>query len=95
MSSFEKEAFHLHVDGTIINIDALTVNEEQYINQHSLNNMMICGTDFKFYAINANWPGSVHDARILRNSQIYHQFDNGWRPFSGAVILGDSAYGLK
>lgn len=86
------------VDGTLINIDAPTVHEEQYIDRHgkhSINAMVICGPDFKFYAVNANWPGSVHDARVLRNSLVSHRFDDGWRPFPGAIILGDSAYGLK
>jgi hypothetical protein len=32
--------------------------------------MAVCGPDSKFYFINSNWPGSVHDARILRNSCI-------------------------
>ncbi|PSN49840.1 hypothetical protein C0J52_08850 [Blattella germanica] len=44
---------------------------------------------------NANWPGSVHDSRVLRNTVISGHFEAGWRPFPGAVILGDSAYGLK
>lgn len=86
------------IDGTIINIDAPHENEEAYVDRHgnhSLNVMMICGPEYKFYCVNASWPGSVHDARVLRNSAIYGRFENGWRPFPNAVILGDSAYGIK
>lgn len=86
------------VDGTIISIDAPVEHEEQYINrhgEHSLNAMVICGPNLKFYSVNANWPGSVHDARVFRNSLVSQRFEEGWRPFPGAVILGDSAYGLK
>uniref|UniRef100_A0A915ETL5 Phospholysine phosphohistidine inorganic pyrophosphate phosphatase n=1 Tax=Ditylenchus dipsaci TaxID=166011 RepID=A0A915ETL5_9BILA len=39
-----------------------------------------------------SWPGSVHDARVLRNSSLKERFDSGYRPFKDAVILGDSAY---
>lgn len=86
------------VDGTLINIDAPPIHEEVYVDRHgnhSLNVMVISGPDYTFYSANANWPGSVHDSRVLRNSAIFRHFDAGWKPFPGAVILGDSAYGLK
>ncbi|XP_050340600.1 putative nuclease HARBI1 [Bactrocera neohumeralis] len=86
------------VDGTIIKIDAPPLQEERYADRHrnhSLNVMMICGPDYTFYSVNASWPGSVHDSRVLRNSAVSQRFDNGWRPFPDAVVLGDSGYGLK
>ncbi|XP_050308057.1 putative nuclease HARBI1 [Anthonomus grandis grandis] len=43
----------------------------------------------------ANWPGSVHDARVLRNSNLFRRMENAWRPHPNLVILGDSAYPLK
>lgn len=79
------------VDGTLIKIDAPTINEEQYVDRngnHSLNVMVICGPDFSFYAVNSRWPGSVHDSRVLRTSAVSSQLENGWRSFAGAVILG-------
>ena len=48
-----------------------------------------------FYYVSARWPGSVNDARVLRNSTLFERFQNGWKPFPNAVILGDSAYPLK
>lgn len=86
------------VDGTMINIDSPNEFEENFVNRHgdhALNVLMICGPNYEFVYVNANWPGSVHDARVLRNSNIFRRFENGWRPFPDAVILGDSAYSLK
>lgn len=86
------------VDGTLIPIDAPNVHEEYYVDRHgkhSLNVMLICGPEYCFYAVNASWPGSVHDSRVLRNTAVYRRFEEGWRPFPNAVILGDSAYGAK
>uniref|UniRef100_A0A8D9ACG4 Putative nuclease HARBI1 n=1 Tax=Cacopsylla melanoneura TaxID=428564 RepID=A0A8D9ACG4_9HEMI len=87
------------VDGTMITIDAPTAFEEQFVNRHgkhALNVMAICGPNLAFYAVNAQWPGSLHDARVFRNTAVYRKFETeNWRPFPGAVILGDSAYPLK
>ncbi|XP_063913298.1 putative nuclease HARBI1 [Zophobas morio] len=86
------------VDGTLINIDSPSNHEEVYVDRygdHSLNVMMICGPNNYFYAVNANWPGSVHDSRVFRNTAIYRRFEQGWRLFPGAVILGDSAYATR
>uniref|UniRef100_A0A8D8Z7C7 Putative nuclease HARBI1 n=1 Tax=Cacopsylla melanoneura TaxID=428564 RepID=A0A8D8Z7C7_9HEMI len=87
------------VDGTMVNIDAPTQFEEQYVNRHgkhAINVMAICGPGLMLYAINASWPGSIHDSRVLWNTAIFRKFDvENWRPFPDAVILGDSAYPLK
>jgi hypothetical protein len=79
------------VDGTMIKIDAPTDNEEQFVDRHgnhSLNAMMVCGPDYSFYFVNSRWPGSVHDSRVLRTSVLHQRFEDGWRPFPGAVLLG-------
>lgn len=86
------------VDGTLICIDAPTENEADFVDRHgnhSINCLFVCGPDYTFYYVCANWPGSVHDARVLRNSTLATRMDNGWRPFPQAIILGDSAYPLK
>jgi nuclease HARBI1 len=80
------------VDGTLINIDAPHENEASFVDRHgnhSLNCMMVCGPDYAFYFVSARWPGSVHDARVLRNSSLATKFESGWRPFSDAVLLGN------
>jgi len=86
------------LDGTLINIDAPVQDEAAYVDRHgnhSINALLVSGPDMSFYYVLADWPGSVHDARVLRNSGLYERFEGGWRPFPDAIILGDSAYGSR
>ena len=39
--------------------------------------------------------GSVHDSRILQNTPLATRFNNGWRPFPRAILLGDSGYAVS
>ena len=83
------------IDGTLIKIDAPRENEEAFVDRHgnhSINCMAVCGPDLTFYYVDANWPGRVHDARILRNSSLFQRMQNGWRPVPDGIILGDSGY---
>lgn len=41
------------------------------------------------------WPGCVHDARVLRNSGLYHKAENGDMFLQNHFILGDNAYPLR
>ena len=45
--------------------------------------------------VSARWPGRENDKRVLHNSTLYAAFEQGWRPFPGAVLLGDSGYSMK
>ena len=86
------------VDGTLIPMRAPKDNEAQYVDRHgnhSINAMFVCGPNMRFYFASVRWPGAVNDARVLRNSHLCQQWEAGWRPFGGAVLLGDSAYPLK
>lgn len=86
------------VDGSLIQLDAPHENEMSYVDRdgnHSINAMFVCGPNLEFFYASVRWPGSVHDARVLRNSSLARQWNNGWRPFPNAVILGDSGYGLQ
>src|SRR5690348_17337475 len=72
------------VDGTLIPMDAPQENEAAYVDRHgkhSLNCLVVCGPDLQFYYASARWPGSVSDARVLRNSSLARTWENGWRPF--------------
>jgi hypothetical protein len=85
------------VDGTLINIDAPTEHEEAFIDRHgnhSLNCMVVCGPNMMFYYVKSEWPGSVHNSRVLRNSNLFRRMSAGWRPIPGSIILADSAYPL-
>ncbi|XP_063226892.1 putative nuclease HARBI1 isoform X1 [Bacillus rossius redtenbacheri] len=86
------------VDGSLIKIDAPHDNEVSFVDRngnHSINIMVVCGPNLEFLYASARWPGSVHDARVLRCSSLSQQWENGWRPFPHAILLGDSGYGLK
>lgn len=58
-------------------------NRKQFF---SLNVQTIADTDLKIRDIVARWPGSAHDSHILRNSRIYHSFENG---AFGNNLVGD------
>ena len=51
--------------------------------------------DSIFILCNSSWSGSVNDARVLQNSNIFKVFGALYRPYLGAVILGDSIYPAK
>ena len=38
---------------------------------------VVCDNDMKFTDVYCGWPGAVHDARVLRNSPLFH--DAEWR----------------
>ena len=83
------------MDGTLIKIQAPKENEHQYVDRHgnhSINALFVCGPDLDFYFCSAQYPGSVHDARVLRNSALQQIYDIGWRPSPFGYLLGDSAY---
>ena len=82
------------IDGTMINIDAPSENEEQFVNRkgtHAINALLVCGPHHQYYYVSARWPGSVHDSRVLKNTELYRKFESGWRPFTNAVILGNES----
>ena len=52
----------------------------------------MCGARRKILHINPCWPGSSHDSRVFKNSDLYEQFESG--KYDG-MLLGDSAYALR
>lgn len=62
------------VDGTLIEVDAPSDNETNLVDRHgnhSISVMLVCVPDLCFCYMAVNWPGSVHDDRVLRNSRMY------------------------
>ena len=63
------------IDGTHIAIQAPEENHIDYVNRkgyHSIVMQAVVDSRYLFRDIVVGWPGSVHDARVLSNSQLYH-----------------------
>ena len=54
---------------------------------------MICDAECRVLDIVARWPGSTHDSRILQNSCIFSQFEQG--KYQQKFLLGDGGYPSK
>ena len=52
----------------------------------------ICDANMVFLDVVCRYPGSCHDAFILRQSNLHHNFETG--RYNG-ILLGDSGYPLK
>ncbi|XP_067212841.1 uncharacterized protein [Linepithema humile] len=80
------------IDGSHIRIDKPVEDANSYINRKQYFSIHVQGTvnhNLKFIDIFVGYPGSVYDARVLKNSSIYNDLhelcgDN--------FLLGDSAY---
>ena len=88
------------IDGTHIPIKAPNHNHEQYINRKgffSVQLQIVCDADLLITDTFCGYPGSVHDARVFRNSPLYREVEvNPDNYFPGnSHILGDAAYPLK
>lgn len=84
------------IDATHIPIPGPKVNREAYINRKGFPSMQlqaVCDSDLRFLDIVSGWAGSVHDARVFRNSALSNWLANGNLP-EDHHLLGDSAYAL-
>lgn len=83
------------LDCTHVEVKKPSLFGDEYINRKgfaSINAQATCDADEKFTSITAEWPGSVHDARIWRRSDIRRKISQ----FDGdACLLGDSGYGIS
>ncbi|WAR22149.1 HARB1-like protein [Mya arenaria] len=86
------------IDGTHIRIRAPSEDEYMYVSRkqfHSINVQMVVDGDDKIIDIVARWSGSVHDARILRESGLSQLLDNGFGGHKQFHLMGDSGYHSK
>ena len=93
-------------DGCHIEINAPLDSHEDYFNRkqhYSVNLQAIVNCDLKFIHVSFGYPGSIHDARVLRLSGLFDLGENElittpMKIVSGTeispLILGDSAYPL-
>lgn len=93
------------IDGSHIPIKAPKHNKESYFNRkhfYFMNLQAVVGFDGRFLDISAGFPGSIHDTRVLRMSELYGRLlgnDILRGPYInligvsvGPLIVGDSAY---
>ena len=57
---------------------------------YSLSALIICDDVRRIRYINAGWPGTAHDNRIFKNTQVYQHSASYFSPKN--YILGDSAF---
>ena len=95
------------IDGTHIPIIKPLDSAADYYNRKGYYSVLMQAlVDFRgrFMNVNIGWPGKVHDARVLLNSSLYKDANDGklfpnWTAKMGSVdvplvILGDPAYPL-
>ena len=71
-------------------------DEAVYVNRkgfHAINVQIVCDRNLKIFNLDAGFPGSCHDAYILRNSHVWERFESNNMPNSW--LLGDSGYPVK
>lgn len=86
------------IDGTHVEVTPPKKDEQEYLNRHSTHSFNVCavaGPNYMFYYLNSGTPGRSHDSGVLRRTSLWRQWEvEKYRPFYGAVILGDAAYSL-
>ena len=95
------------IDGTHIKIIAPEVDAVDYFSRYQQHDMIVHGVvdgKGKFLDAVVGFPGSAHDARVLRNSDLYHEAEQGNILQAPRVniggheihpyLVGDSAYPL-
>nr|CAI5831036.1 unnamed protein product [Callosobruchus analis] len=80
------------MDGTDFKIDKPEHDPQSYFNRkkfYSIQMQAVCDSDQRLTDIFIGYPGSVHDARVFRNSTLYQDLEG---KCGHAVILADTAY---
>lgn len=82
------------VDCTHVLIEKPNLYGDEYVNRKgltSLNIQVICDAEEKITSFDCRWPGSVHDSRIWRNSDVLGiiKYND-----AGALLLADEGYGI-
>lgn len=85
------------IDGTHIRIEKPAVYAQDYCNRKkffSISLQIVVDAHMRITNIHCGEPGSLHDARTFRRSELYHaaNADNGVLFPGNTFILGDSAY---
>ncbi|KAJ1115758.1 hypothetical protein NDU88_003980 [Pleurodeles waltl] len=81
------------IDGTHVALVPPKDSEQVYRNRksyHSMNVQVVCLADQYISHVNAKFPGSVHDAYVMRNSSIPYVMEQLQRHC--VWLIGDSGY---
>ena len=87
------------VDGTLIPVQVPPRRfqpNEYYSGRkkfHCMNIQVTCDVNGEITSVTAKWPGSVHDARIWRNSAVNTLLSTGIA--GNKLLIGDSAYPIS
>lgn len=69
---------------------------ENYVNRKSFHSIIlqaVCDANMHLLNVFCGWPGSVHDARVLKTSEIHWLATNTNDMFPGNPhLFGDAAY---
>lgn len=82
------------IDCTHILINRPGNYKDEFVNRKGLNSFNVqatCNGKEQFTSVDCEWAGSVHDARIWKNSNIHDIMQEN---ASGAILLADEAYPL-
>ncbi|XP_062553045.1 putative nuclease HARBI1 isoform X2 [Armigeres subalbatus] len=82
------------IDCTHIKIERPHRHPDEFINRKGLasfNVQATCDANDIITSIDCSWPGSVHDSRIWKNSDVYRIMSENT---SGALLLGDEGYAI-
>lgn len=83
------------LDSTHIQIRPPSEHPQTYVNRkgyHSIILQCICREDMRYIHCFTGWPGSCHDSRVLRNSDLWQ---NGHNLCMDDHIIGDGGFPLK
>lgn len=85
------------IDATHIAIKAPKQNKESYYNRkryYSISLQAVVDCRKKFIGVYCGEPGSLHDSRVLRRSDLYHKVHEDVNAyfFNNSFLLGDTAY---
>ena len=97
------------IDGTQVPILALdTDSKRDYFSrkkEYSVNTQAVIGNNLEFLSVATGYPGSIHDARILRNTLLFQRAENRDKLCSSLdvieglrirpLILADCAYSFQ
>lgn len=76
------------IDGSHIPVTVPLCEQPKYIGRHgypSQNIMAVCDFDMRFTFVVTGWPGSVHDTRVLLDTQLTYK-DQFPRPPNGMIM---------